>query len=59
MRVEERGRSEQYLVPDWVKTPELYMPSRRKANEMTVAQLKRGLCYKSGGGLAEVPDLPG
>lgn len=49
MRVEERGRSEQYLVPDWVRTPELYMPSRRKAHEMTVAQLKRGLCFKSGG----------
>lgn len=49
MRIEERTYTEQYLVPDWVRTPELYMPARRKAAEMTVAQLKRGLCFKSGG----------
>lgn len=49
MRVEERPYTEQYMVPDWVRTPELYMPARRKAEEMTVAQLKRGLCFKSGG----------
>lgn len=49
MRIEERPYSEQYLIPDWVKTPELYMPARRKPPEMTVAQLKRGMCFKSGG----------
>lgn len=49
MRVEERPYTDQYLIPDWVRTPELYMPARRKPEEMTVAQLKRGMCYKSGG----------
>lgn len=49
MRVEEREKLERYLVPDWVRTKELYMPARRTPAEMTVAQLRRGLCFKSGG----------
>lgn len=49
MHVEERGKSEQFLIPDWVRTKELYMPTRRTPPEMTVAQLRRGMCFKSGG----------
>lgn len=49
MKIEERTYTDQYLIPDWVRTPGLYMPERRKPAEMTVAQLKRGMCFKSGG----------
>lgn len=49
MHVEEREKLERFLIPDWVRTKELYMPARRTPPEMTVAQLRRGMCFKSGG----------
>lgn len=38
-------------LPGWVKTPELYMPSRTPSSAMTLQQARRGLCHKSGGNL--------
>lgn len=36
-------------LPERIRTPELYMPERQTAEEMTVEHLRRGLCAKSRG----------
>lgn len=38
-------------LPDWVRTPEMYMPVRQTSDQMTLLQAKRGLCHKSGGSI--------
>ena len=45
-------------LPDWVKTPELYMPKRTPASEMSLAMAKRGLCAKSAGNLEVCRSCP-
>ena len=45
-------------LPGWVKTPELYMPSRTPSSAMTLQQARRGLCHKSGGKLDACRECP-
>lgn len=42
-------RSFEHTLPARIRTAELYMPERRRPEEMTIAQLRRGMCPKSGG----------
>lgn len=50
MRMQQRDKcTEANATPAWVRTESLYMPTRRKADAMTVAELRRGLCAKSAG----------
>lgn len=38
----------QQLPSDW-RTDELYLPTNKTIGEMTQNELRRGMCYKSGG----------
>lgn len=38
-------------MPAWVRTPTLYVPTNKPVKEWTDAELRRGLCPKSGGRL--------
>lgn len=45
-------------MPDWVRTPSIYMPSRQSSAQMTLLQAKRGLCHKSCGDIAVCRKFP-
>lgn len=50
MHMQQREKcTEANATPAWVRTESLYLPSRRKMDEMTAAELRRGLCAKSAG----------
>lgn len=50
MRPYDKRRFEKGIRPPvWVKTPEIYVPTKKPIKDWTDEEIRRGLCPKSGG----------